>query len=161
PSRVRDWQRQGKIFVGEVGVNNQNKSGEEHFKFWSGFFDRAPWLDGIIINEFGMNNPSPRPSPERQQREQQHHQLYEDAFARLRQDDRYKDKMVYAYFGGSGKKVNYEDTGTTFVRSIIDRDYRIALERYIFEVSSEQKSQQVLRQFIDGIADWEEKEPGV
>jgi hypothetical protein len=161
PSVIEDWHRQGKKFVAEVGLNHQNKTSDEHFQFWTGFLDKSPFLDGIIINEFGMNNPSPRPSPERQMRAQQRHQLYEDAFAKMRADDRYKDKMVFAYFGGSGKKVNYEDTGTTFVRSIIDRDYRIALERYIFEVSSEQKSKDVLQLFIDGIADWEDKEPGV
>lgn len=161
PAVIDDWHRQGKMFIGEVGLNHQNKTAEEHFKFWTGFFDRAPFLDGIIINEFGMNAPSRRPSAERQRRAQERHQLYEDAFAKMRSDERYQDKKVFAYFGGSGKKVNYEDTGTTFVRSIMDRDYRIALERYIFEVSSQEKSQEVLQLFIDGIEDWEAKEPGV
>ncbi len=62
PAVIDDWHRQGKKFVAEVGVNAQAKTADEHFQFWTGFLDKAPFLDGIIINEFGMNNPSPRPS---------------------------------------------------------------------------------------------------
>jgi hypothetical protein len=40
-------------------------------------------------------------------------------------------------------------------------DFRIGLERYIFEVSTEQKSKHVLELFVDGIADWVAKEPTV
>ena len=158
---IDDWHRQGKRFIAEVGINAQCKTGEEHFKFWTGFLDRRSFLDGIIINEFGMNRPSSRPSAERQKRAEARHRLYEDAFTKMRADERYKDKLLYAYFGGSGNKVNYEDTGLTFVRSILDRNYRIALERYIFERSSEKGSKEALESFIDGIADWEAKEPGV
>ena len=78
----------------------------------------------------------------------------------MRADSRYKAKAVYAYFGGSGNKVNYDDTGKTFVRTLIDLGYRIALERYIFERSSDKASQDALQAFIDGITDWEAKEPG-
>jgi hypothetical protein len=56
--------------------------------------------------------------------------------------------------------VNYEDTGTTFVRSIINRDYRIALERYLFERSTQLASKEALQALTDGVADWEAKEPG-
>ena len=160
-SVIDKWHRQGKRFIAEAGINAQGKTADDHFKFWTGFLDKSPFLDGIIIDEFIMNKPSRRPSPERQARAQRRHQLYEEAFTKMRADERYKDKMLYAYFGGSGNLVNYEDTGTTFVRSIIDRNYRIALERYIFERSSEKASRDALRAFVDGIADWEAKEPGV
>jgi hypothetical protein len=79
----------------------------------------------------------------------------------MRADDRYKDKLVYAYIGGSGKKLNQESIGPTFVRTLIDCNYPIALERYLFERSSEQASKDALQEFVDGIADWEAKEPGV
>ena len=69
----------------------------------------------------------------------------EDAFKKMRADERYRDKMLYAYVGGSGKKLNQELIGTNLIRTIIDCDYRIALERYIFEVSSERASQDALR----------------
>ena len=69
--------------------------------------------------------------------------------------------MVYAYIGGSGKKLNQEIIGPTFVQHSDDCDFRIGLERYIFEVSSEQKSKDVLQLFVDGIADWVAKEPAV
>jgi hypothetical protein len=160
-SVIDNWHRQGKRFIAEVGINTQGKTADDHFNYWTGFLEKQPFLDGIIINEFGMNKPSRRPSAERQRRAQQRHQLYEEAFTKMRADHRYKDKVLYAYFGGSGNKVNYEDTGTTFVRTIIDRNYRIALERYIFERSSERASQDALQSLIDGIADWEAKEPGV
>jgi hypothetical protein len=31
----------------------------------------------------------------------------------MRADDRYRDKVVYGYFGGSGNVVNYDETGKT------------------------------------------------
>jgi hypothetical protein len=67
--------------------------------------------------------------------------------------------MLYGYVGGSGKKLNQEVIGPDFIRTIIDCGYRVALERYIFEVSSPKKSEDVLELFADGIADWEAKEP--
>ncbi len=168
PSVIDAWHRQGKRFVAEVGINGQGKTADDHFKYWTSFLDKAPFADGILINEFIVNNPSTRPgttvSPERQKRmeqEQERHHVFEQAIKRIRADERYKDKTLYAYVGGSGKKLNQEMIGTTFVRTIIDCGYRIALERYIFEVSSEQASKNALQTFVDGIADWEAKEPGV
>ncbi len=166
PSTIEAWHRQRKRFVAEVGINAQAKTAEDHFKHWTGFLDKAPFIDGIIINEFIVNNPSTRPggtiSPQRQARmeqEQKRHKVFEDAFRRLRADDRYKGKTLYAYVGGSGKKLNQEMIGKSFVRTLIDCGYRIVPERYIFEVSSEQKSREALQAFVDGIADWEAKEP--
>jgi hypothetical protein len=167
-STIADWQGQGKRFVAEVGIHGQAQTADDHFQYWTGFLDKAPFLDGVIVNEFIVNTPSSRPgtavSPERQkriEREQQKHVLYEQAFKQIRADERYKDKMLYAYIGGSGKRLNQEMIGKTFIRTLVECDYRIALERYLFEVSSPQKSEDALRQFIDGIADWEAKEPGV
>jgi len=168
PAVIEDWHRQGKRFVAEAGVSSQAKTAEEHCKYWTGFYEKAPFADGIIINEFIVNNPSIRPgmtiSPERQQRmeqEQQKHHVYEEALRKLRADDRYKDKMVYNYIGGSGKKLNQEVIGTNFIRTIINCGYRVALERYLHEMSSAQKSKDALQAFVDAIADWEAKEPGV
>ena len=167
PSVIDDWHRQGKRFVAEVGINGQARTADEHSQFWAGFFDRSPFLDGIIVNEFIVNNPSTRPggqlSPERQERmnrERQRYRVYGEAIKKLRADDRYRGKMLYGYVGGSGKKLNQEVIGPDFIRTIIDCGYRIALERYIFEVSSAKKSEDVLQLFVDGIADWEAKEPG-
>lgn len=161
-----DWHRQGKKFVAEAGINSMAKSAEEHFQFWAGYFDRAPFIDGIIINEFIVNNPSSPGqtlSPERQARrvkEQERYGQYEQALKLLKADARFRDKQIYNYFGGSGKRLNQEVIGPTFVRTIIDCDYRIALERYLHEMSSEEKSKEALVAFIDGIADWEAKAPG-
>ena len=79
----------------------------------------------------------------------------------MRAAERHKNKGLYAYVGGSGKKLNQEVIGTNFIRTIIDCGYRVALERYLHEMSSEQGSKDALQLFIDGIADWEAKEPGV
>ena len=161
------WHGQGKRFVAEVGINSQAKTADEHYQFWKAFLDKAPFLDGFIINEFIVNNPATSPgqtlSPERQKRldaERERHPIFEQAFRKLRADDSLRSKMVYVYFGGSGKKLNQEVIGKTFVPTIIDCGYRIALERYLHEMSSEQKSKDALQLFIDGIADWEEKAPG-
>jgi hypothetical protein len=167
-SVIEDWHRQGKRFVAEVGINSQGKTAKDHFKFWSGFYDKTPFLDGIIINEFIVNGPVSEwvetMTPERRARmeqERQHYEVYGEAIKQMRADDRYKNKMLYAYVGGSGKKLNQEVIGTNFMRTIVDRGYRVALERYLHEMSSEKRSKDALQTFVDGIADWEAKEPGV
>ncbi len=161
------WHAQGKRFVAEVGVNSQAMTADEHVQFWSAFFDKAPFIDGIIINEFIVNNPSSHGelrNPERQRRreaEQARYVVYGEALKQLHALDPYKNKMVYAYVGGSGKKLNQEVIGPAFVRTVLDCGYKIALERYLHEMSSEEKSRDALQLFVDGITDWEAKEPGV
>jgi hypothetical protein len=164
---IEDWHHQGKKFVAEVGVNSQAKTAEEHAQFWNGFYDKAPFLDGIIINEFIVNRPVVEwavLTPERlarMEKERLEYQTYAEAIKRMRADDRYKDKMLYAYIGGSGKKLNQEIIGTNLVRTIINSGYRIALERYLHEMSSPKGSEDALNTFVDGVTDWETKEPGV
>ena len=163
------WHRQGKRFVAEVGINAQARTAEDHFNYWVSFYNKSPFLDGIIINEFIVNNPSTRPgmtiiSPERQERmeqEKQRYEVYRQAVNKVRADERFKNKMLYAYVGGSGKKLNQEIIGTNFIRTIIECRYLVALERYLHEMSSEKGSQDALQTFVDGIADWEAKEPGI
>jgi hypothetical protein len=168
PAVIDDWHRQGKRFIAAVGINAQAKTADEHFDYWAGFMEKAPYLDGIIIDEFIINQPIrewlPEITPERQRRfdeERAQYPIYEEAFRKIRADSRFRDKTVYAYVGGSGKKLNQEIVGPTFVRSVLDCSYRIGLERYLFEVSSEQKSKDALQLFVDGIADWVAKEPMV
>jgi hypothetical protein len=166
-SAIGDWHRQGKWFVAEVGINSQGKTAEDHFKYWSGFYERAPFLDGIIINEFIVNRPVVEwatLTPERLARMEQErlqYASYGEAIQRMRADDRIKKKMLYAYVGGSGKKLNQEIIGTNFIRTVVEGGYRVALERYLHEMSSEQGSKEGLQTFVDGMADWKAKEPGV
>jgi hypothetical protein len=168
PSVIDDWHHQGKRLVAEVGINSQANTADEHSRFWASVFDRSPFLDGIIVNEFIVNNPSTRPggqlSPERAERinrERQQYRVYGEAIKKLRADDRYRGKMFYGYVGGSGKKLNQDVIGPDFIRTITECGYRVALERYIFEVSTPKKSEDSLQLLIDGIADWEAKETGV
>src|SRR4030095_12363144 len=143
------------------------KTAEEDASFWTGFYDRSPFVDGIIINEFIVNRPVvewAELTPERlarMERERQQYAVCGEALKRMRADQRYKNKLVYAYIGGSGKKLNQEIIGTNFIRTVLDCGYRVALERYLHEMSSEQGSKDALRLFVDGIADWEAKTPGV
>jgi len=167
-SVISDWHRRGKRFVAEVGINSEAKAAAEHYKYWSGFYDRVPFLDGIIINEFIVNRPVSEwvrtITPQRRARmeqEREQYKLYGEALKKLRADERYADKTTYAYVGGSGKRLNQEIIGTNFIRTIIECGYRVALERYLHEMSSEQGSKDALRTFVDGITDWEAKEPGV
>ena len=118
PAVIDDWHRQGKRFVAAVGINSQAKTAEEHYDYWTGFLEKTPFLDGIIIDEFIVNNPIrewlKEITPERQQRfdeERAQYPIYEEAFRKIRADQRYRDKMVYAYIGGSGKKLNQEIIG--------------------------------------------------
>lgn len=165
---VDGWHRQGKKFIGEVGVRAEAKSAEEHFAYWTGFMERAPFLDGIIINEFIVNRPVAEwvdvMTPERLARMDKERAQYEmaaEAIRKMRTDARLTNKMIYAYIGGSGKKLNQEIIGTNFVRTVLDCEYRLALERYLHEMSSEKGSEDALRTFLEGVADWEAKEPGV
>jgi hypothetical protein len=165
---IDDWHAQGKKFVAEVGINSQAKTAEEHFSYWTGFYDKAPFLDGIIINEFIVNRPVSEwvdvmtdERRERMARESQQYEICGETLKSIHADERYKDKMLYAYVGGSGKKLNQEIIGTNFVRTIIDCGYRVALERYLHEMSSEKGSRDALNLFLDGMGDWEAKEPGV
>lgn len=167
-SVMEDWHRQGKRFVAEVGINSQGKTAEEHTDYWSSFYDKAPFLDGIIINEFIVNRPLSEwvetMTPERRVRMEQERQEYEaygEAIKSMRADDRYKHKMLYAYVGGSGKKLNQEIIGRNLIPTIVDCGYRVALERYLHEMSSDQGSKAALQTFVDGITDWEAKAPGV
>jgi hypothetical protein len=166
-SVIDDWHRQGKRFVAEVGINGQGKTAGDHFKYWTQCLDKSPFLDGVLVNEFIVNNPSTQPgaavSPERQarvERERQRYRLYQEAIQKVRADAKYKDKSFYAYVGGSGKKLNQEIIGPTFIRALINSSCRIALERYLHEMSSEKGSQEALETLALGIADWEAKEPG-
>ena len=162
---IDDWHRQGKRFVAEVGINSQARTAEDHFKYWSSFYDKTPFLDGIIINEFIVNRPVSEwaeMTPERRARMEQERQQYEaygEAIKRMRADERHK--MLYAYVGGSGKKLNQEVIGTNFILTVVDCGYRVALERYLHEMSSEKGSKDALQLFVDGIADWEARERGV
>jgi hypothetical protein len=165
---IDDWHRQGKRFVAEVGVSGQAETAEAHARYWGAALDSAPFLDGVIVNEFIVNNPAAAPgrtlSPERQarmDRERQRYKVYGEAIKQFRASERYRGKGLYAYVGGSGKRLNQEVIGPDFIRTILDCGYRVALERYLFEVSSESKADAALRAFADGIADWEAKEPGV
>src|SRR6516162_6740554 len=56
-STIEDWHRQGKHFVAEIGINPGARTAQEHAAFWTSFFTDAPFLDGIIINEFIANRP--------------------------------------------------------------------------------------------------------
>ncbi|HZR16774.1 MAG TPA: DUF4185 domain-containing protein [Verrucomicrobiae bacterium] len=165
---IEDWHRQGKHFIGEVGIDPASQSAEDHFKFWTGFYKKEPFLDGIIIDEFIVNNllvpPGMNPSPEqlqRMEREQVSHQVYGQAIKQVAADTAPQGKTLYAYIGGSGKKLNQEMIGTNFIRTIIDSGSRVVLERYLHEMSSEQRSRDALNAFVEGIADWETKQPGV
>ncbi len=167
---IDDWHHQGKRWIAEVGVNNEAKTADQHAAYWDGLLDSAPFADGIIIDEFIINQPSSRrprkpaagspPRQSRREKEQEQYRTYEQALKQLRAG-RHKDKQVYVYFGGSGNTLNQEIIGPTFIRTIRDCGDRIALERYIFERSSEERSRDALRAFVDGIADWNAKEPGV
>jgi hypothetical protein len=167
-SIIEDWHRQGRRFVAEVGINSRAKTADEHAAFWTGFLSNAPFLDGIIINEFIVNRPVaewvPVITPDRRARMEQERTAYEtyaEAFRKIHADSRYAGKSIYAYVGGSGKKLNQEIIGTNVIRTMIDCGYFVAPERYLHEMSSEQGSRDALQAFLDGLADWEAKEPGV
>jgi hypothetical protein len=167
-SVINGWHRQGKRFVAETGLNPDAKTADEHAAYWTSFLRNAPFLDGIIIDEFIVNQPIaewlPVVSPERQARfdkEKADYELYSQAFKKIRADSSFDSKTIYVYVGGSGRKLNQEIIGTNVLRTLIDCGYFVVPERYVHERSSEEGSRQALREFVEGLADWEAKEPGV
>ena len=165
---IKSWHRQGKRFLAETGLNADAKTADEHAAYWTGFLRNAPFLDGIIIDEFIVNQPisewMPVVSPERQARfdkEKADYELYSEAFKRIRADRQFDSKTIYVYVGGSGRKLNQEIIGTNVIRTLINCGYFVVPERYVYERSSEEGSRQALRELAEGLADWEAKEPGV
>jgi len=165
---IEDWHRQGKRFVAEVGIDSEAKTADEHAAFWTSFFTNAPFLDGIIIDEFIVNRPVSEwvqtmtlDRLTRMDQERAAYELYSEAFKRIHADTRFGSKSICVYVGGSGKKLNQEIIGTNVIRSIINCGYYVAPERYLHEMSTEKGSQDALRTLLDGLADWEDKEPGV
>jgi hypothetical protein len=167
-SVIDNWHRQGKRFVAETGLNPTAKTAEEHAAYWTSFLRNAPFLDGIIIDEFIVNQPiaqwMPVVSPERQARfdkEKADYELYSQAFKKIRADSSFDTKTIYVYVGGSGRKLNQEIIGTNVLRTLIDCDYFVVPERYVHERSSEEGSRRALRELVEGLADWEAREPGI
>lgn len=167
-SVINGWHRQGKRFLAETGLNAAAKTADEHAAYWTGFLRNAPFLDGIIIDEFIVNQPIsewlPVVSPERQARfdkEKADYELYSQAVKKIRADRQFDGKTIYVYVGGSGRKLNQEIIGTNVIRTLVDCGYFVAPERYVYERSSEEGSRRALREFVEGLADWEAKEPGV
>ncbi|HTL17330.1 MAG TPA: hypothetical protein VL793_08840 [Patescibacteria group bacterium] len=167
-SVINDWHQQGKRFVAETGVNPDARTADEHAAYWTAFLRNAPFLDGIIIDEFIVNRPisewMPVVSPARQARfdkEKADYELYSQAFKKIRADSQFDRKTIYVYVGGSGIKLNQEIIGTNVLRTLIDCGYFVVPERYVHERSSEEASRQALREFVEGLADWEAKEPGI
>ena len=159
-SVIEDWHRQGKRFIAEVGINSQAKTAGEHAAFWTSFLDNAPFLDGIIINEFIVNRPVSEwvqtMTPDRLARMDQEraaYALYSEAFKKIRDDDRFANKSIYAYVGGSGKKLNQEIIGTNVIRTMVNCGYFLAPERYLHEMSTEKGSREAFQAFLDGLAD--------
>lgn len=167
-SVIEDWHRQGKRLITEVGINPEAKTADDHAAYWTSFFTNRPFIDGIIIDEFIVNRPiaewMPVIKPERQARfdkERASYTLYTEAFRKIHADSRFTNKLIYAYVGGSGKKLNQEIIGTNVIRALMDCGYFVTPERYLHEMSSENASKEALREFVEGLDDWEAKEPGV
>lgn len=167
-SVIADWHRQGKRFVAEVGIDSQAKTADDHAAYWTSFFRNASFIDGIIIDEFIVNRPVaewvPIMTPERLARMDQEraaYELYSGAFQKIRADGRFANKAIYAYVGGSAKKLNQEIIGTNIIRTIINCAYYVSPERYLHEMSTEKASENALQALVEGLADWEAREPGV
>lgn len=164
---IEDWHRQGKRFVAEVGISSEATTADEHAAFWTSFFGKSPFIDGIIVNEFIVNRPVAEwatLTPNRlawMDKERADYEMYSEALKRIHADSRFSRKSIHVYVGGSGKKLNQEIIGTNVIRTIVDCRYFVAPERYLHEMSSDKRSQEALEAFIDGLADWEAKEPGV
>src|SRR5262245_37817449 len=52
---IDDWHRQGKEFLGEVGLNREGRTGEANFELYTRLLDEAPFLDGLVMNYLGID----------------------------------------------------------------------------------------------------------
>jgi len=114
-SVIEDWHRQEKRFVAEVGINSQARTADEHATFWTSFFQKAPFFDGIIINEFIVNRPVAEwaaLTPDRLARmdkERAEYELYSEAFKQIHAD------RIEGRFMGLGRPADPEHIGDTFL----------------------------------------------
>ena len=87
-----------------------------------------PLMHGIWIDEF-----VPEGNAEQ-------YSIWYDALRRIKNESRFKDKKVYAYFG-----LPYKHIYDSLVKTIMENDFRLAPEFYMIEQATEEK----LRSYIE------------
>ncbi|HID07647.1 MAG TPA: hypothetical protein EYP10_10945, partial [Armatimonadetes bacterium] len=113
------WARSGKVPTAD-GI----------FRIWTANVGmREPMLDGIIVDEFGGGNRPEYPA-------------WTEAVARIAADERFRNKMYYAYCGGG---MHTADMSRKFVETLFKHGYRVALERYLSERPDENSARDFLR----------------
>ena len=144
---VEEWKKQGKKWIVEVPATPyfQGWDADEACRYWSetaGF--KSPLLDGIIVDEFGGGDDKRYPP-------------ISESIRRIRQDERFRDKVLYPYCGSMyGSKLS-ED----FIQSIMDSGYRFAWERYLREQPDEETAAEFLNSSLSReMKKWEKSFPG-
>lgn len=101
------------------------------------------FADGIIFDEFTGSSAQAA--------------YYADAFDRIRSEEKYKDKLIYAYIA----TLHGDDNGRKFVQAIMDAGGSLVWERYLATRSSESAAREYLRQTLAKEANaYREKCPG-
>ena len=90
---MEDWHRQGKKLIVHVGVSPDAKTAGGHLDYWARTLQQCPFADGIIIDEFIVNEPMKDwkvpLTPERLKRideERQRNRVCEVAFQQMPRD---------------------------------------------------------------------------
>ena len=133
---AKPWQAQGKRWIVEVlapGIfENKGLPVKETFKQLVEPMVKRPWIDGILIDEYG-NGQKPLFDPT------------VGAIQLMQSDRRMAGKTAEPYVGGHPR-----DSLATFVRRCFELDCRVAVERYNAERPTEKEARGSLRRQLVG-----------
>ena len=146
-STVQTWTGQGKRWLGGCGI--AWGSAAENYDYWTGHLEKAPFLDGLIADEFcpraRISNGKPRFFPEQ-------YAACSEAIKAMHESPRFRGKQFYAYIGDWQRFIWEEaQESTDFAQTLMDSGNRLSWERYFREQPTEAEAHRYL--------DWNLKQP--
>jgi len=154
---AKPWKQRGKKWIGNCGIQWKSILSLDDYKHWTGYYDKNPCLNGVVVDEFPIN-PSSRNLRINACAEK--YVQWSEAIEKIYAEKKYKDKVFYAY-AGSADSVDPQRVGP-FIKTLMKCNYRISIERYMNEKPTEAKANQLLGSYLrQSIRDWKRAEPGV
>ncbi|MFH1743072.1 MAG: hypothetical protein ABIH23_29045, partial [bacterium] len=130
----KQWIREGRKWLTHSSLPGLNQkeapSVDEVYNVWSSNTGvTSPHYGGIVVDEFLMAGSD-------------HYRAWAEGVRRLHADERFADKVFYAYCGPLFKTVN--SPAMAFGRTLLEYGDRFALEVYLPEQPSEEKADRLL-----------------
>ncbi|MHA1795469.1 MAG: hypothetical protein ACTSUK_05110, partial [Promethearchaeota archaeon] len=146
-SHTKPWKLEGKKWIGHSSVPGwmgPRQTPEYCYEFWTGFFTKSLFLDGIIVNEF-----SPMVNPEK-------YLDWAEAIKKIYANKKFRSKKIYAWTHNAlqarllfAPMREFEELweaqySSSFLKTLMDYGHRIAWERYFLEEDTEAKARESL-----------------